>query len=843
MSMNAASRHESRPGGGSPAITRHRGTRLVEPGRSNQRSSEQRSAARFVPCVFIAQVTDAVPEGSAEVVVSAWERYHGSTLMLVAGTLATFFVAFRVVRSVTSMSSRGSGLPGDVRRTIKSLEDGGNLVAAADVLNQHDAFDDAVELYMKAGDFMRAGEALERSGNTAKAVQMYRRAGAPAMAAQAYVKRGQFSLAAREYEAAESWEQAAEAWAKSGDHREAAEMFARLRRYKDAGESFERLRDMARACEMYLKHFESQMEMARNDVRAIPEARELARKVADWYESEGRDADAAELLVRASFRRRAAEIYEKLGRYEEAAAIYIEANKPMYAAKLYDSIGDTQRALAYRAIARMEGGDREGAASDYAAAGENLKAAEIFNELGDSANAAVNYEIGNEFRLAAELYRAVGDLEAAARSFEKAADYQMAAELYRELKDHRSEIRVCKAANNFYRWGEILLEHERHEDALAAFQRVDSHDPNYVQACTIQGDILRKLGRHELALQKFDAATQGAAPAKNNVEVYYRMALAAEEAGQTQQALEIFEKIVGVDYYFRDAAERATALRGRSPSAAGAPQSTGALPAAPDGQRRYEIIEEIARGGMGVVYKAFDTVLERIVAFKILSSNLKTNEVAVKYFLREARAAAKMQHPNIVTVFDAGEQDDEFYMAMEYVEGQTLKALVQARGAFPEKSVRYVMDQVCRGLTYAHERGLVHRDIKPGNLMLSRDRVVKIMDFGLAKFVEEVQANHTRAIGTPYYMSPEQIVGKELDGRSDIYSLGISMFECSTGQVPFGKGDLSYHHLHTAPPRASDLNPEITEELTGIILKCMEKVPDKRFRNVTELRNALRIGG
>jgi serine/threonine protein kinase len=238
---------------------------------------------------------------------------------------------------------------------------------------------------------------------------------------------------------------------------------------------------------------------------------------------------------------------------------------------------------------------------------------------------------------------------------------------------------------------------------------------------------------------------------------------------------------------------------------------------------------------MGVVYRARDTVLDRVVAYKLLSANLKGNDVAVKYFLREARAAAQMAHVNIVTVFDAGEQDGEFFMAMEFVEGQTLKQLITRQGAFPEKLVRYIMAHVCRGLAYAHDRGLVHRDVKPGNIMLTRDRTVKIMDFGLAKFVEEVQAQHTRAIGTPYYMSPEQILGKELDGRSDLYSLGVSMFECATGQVPFSKGDLSYHHLHTEPPSVLELNPKIGEELAGIIHKCMAKSPDDRFKSAADL--------
>ena len=444
--------------------------------------------------------------------------------------------------------------------------------------------------------------------------------------------------------------------------------------------------------------------------------------------------------------------------------------------------------------------------------------------------------------------------------------------IYREAGDFKNELQAAKAANDFFRVGQILLDHGRKEDALAAFQRIDAHDPQYPEASVIQGDILRDLGRLDVAFQKYRASIGEATPSKANVDILYKMAIVAESANVSAQALQLYESVIGVDYYYRDASDRASRLReqlttagalrpmlgGMSVAAPGAaasayvepaaappgtpqtPASPAAPAAPPSSKKRYEIIDEIARGGMGIVYRATDTVLGRTVAYKILAANLKTNKVAVKYFLREAQAAAKMTHPNIVTVFDAGEQDGEYYMAMEYVDGQNLKSLVSRQGAFPEKLTRYIFVHAARGLQYAHERGLVHRDIKPGNMMLTRDKALKIMDFGLAKFVEEAAANHTRAIGTPYYMSPEQILGKELDGRSDLYSLGVSMFECATGQVPFSKGDLSYHHLHTEPPRARDINPNVSEELSEIIFKCMAKEPKDRYASAEALVAAVR---
>ena len=336
------------------------------------------------------------------------------------------------------------------------------------------------------------------------------------------------------------------------------------------------------------------------------------------------------------------------------------------------------------------------------------------------------------------------------------------------------------------------------------------------------------------------------------------MALCLEQLEDYPNAYAMFEQILSIDYYYKDCEKRAKELRARlaatsRPSGSGMhsmPQPPAQAQASLAPQRtsdsgsgkpkRYEIIEEIARGGMGIVFKARDSVLNRLVAFKILSENLKRNKTAVEYFLREARAAAALSHPNIVTVFDAGEQEGEYYMAMEYVEGETLKNLVTRQGPFPEKLVRYLAVHACRGLQYAHEREIVHRDIKSGNMMLTREKVLKIMDFGLAKFLTECQSQHTRAIGTPYYMSPEQIVGKQLDFRSDLYSLGVTVFEVATGRVPFYKGDLSYHHLHTPPPKAREINSALSEDINAVIEKLLQKNPDDRYQSAAHVIRALK---
>ena len=790
-----------------------------------------------------------------------FQLYHGTEIIVGACALTLLFFIWKMAARAKQVSDYGEGLDRATRVEIKTMENEGKYGAAGDVLFASGRWNEAARLYERAGDFVRAGEALEKTGALSKAAAMYKRGEAPSMAADAYARKRQWAAAAREYLGAGANEKAAESFAKAKDYERAAELFRREDRLREAGECYDRLGKRAEAAELFEQAFARQYDLARGDLKAIRDAREMAARAAEYMADLGKALEAAELLLKAGFKRRAAELFTGIGEVDRAASIYIDANRPMYAAQLYESVGDQKNFKKYRAEARLLEDNKQGAADDYAACGDYLKAAELYTELELNEKAAAMYEKGGDARMAADLYKLVGDNTRAAQAYERAGDFGQAMGLYRDAGDYKAELQAAKSGNDFFRVGKILLEHGRKEDALAAFQRMDVNEQNYEEAAVIQGDILQDLGRLDVAFQKYKAALGDDPPSKTNVEVLYKMALVAESANVHAQALQLFESVIGVDYYYKDASDRAQRLRQELTSAgaarpmlgqfsvgiganqaSAAPQQAAAQPQTSSENKpaRYEMIEELARGGMGIVYKARDGVLDRVVAYKVLSGNLKTNKVAVKYFLREAKAAAKMSHPNIVTVYDAGEQDGEYYMAMEYVEGQTLKSLVNRQGAFPEKLVRYILVHACRGLQYAHERGLVHRDVKPGNMMLTRDRALKIMDFGLAKFLEDAPASHTRAIGTPYYMSPEQIVGEDLDGRSDIYSLGVSMFECATSKVPFAKGDLSYHHLHTEPPRVQDVNPKISAELSNIILKCMAKKPEERFASATELMAAVK---
>jgi len=263
---------------------------------------------------------------------------------------------------------------------------------------------------------------------------------------------------------------------------------------------------------------------------------------------------------------------------------------------------------------------------------------------------------------------------------------------------------------------------------------------------------------------------------------------------------------------------------------------------------RYEISGELGRGAMGVVYHATDPVIGRAVAVKTLllseeGTGLTRAELLAK-FQTEARAAGLLTHPNIVVIFDAGEEDGLFFITMELVEGRSLQNLLDAGQMFPLPRILRIMEQTCSALQFAHDRNIVHRDIKPANLMLTADDTVKVTDFGTAKILQFGTVQQTaHVVGTPSYMSPEQIKGKVVDGRSDIFSLGVVLYEMVTGEKPFPGQNITtviYKIVNEEPTAPRDIDSSIHPGLNDIIMKSLAKEPAARYQSCRELFEDLR---
>jgi eukaryotic-like serine/threonine-protein kinase len=270
---------------------------------------------------------------------------------------------------------------------------------------------------------------------------------------------------------------------------------------------------------------------------------------------------------------------------------------------------------------------------------------------------------------------------------------------------------------------------------------------------------------------------------------------------------------------------------------------------------RYEILSELGRGAMGVVYRATDPVIGRSVAVKTIrlseeGTGLSKPEMLTR-FQTEARAAGLLTHPNIVVVYDAGEENGLYFITMELVEGKSLQALIDGGHAFPVSRVLRILEQTCSALQFAHDRNVVHRDIKPANLMLTADDTVKVTDFGTAKILQfgTVQQT-THVMGTPSYMSPEQVKGRAVDGRSDIFSLGVVLYEMLTGEKPFPGQSITtviYKIVNEDPIPPRQLNPSVHPGLNEIVLRALSKEPETRYQSCREmlddLRNYRAMGG
>jgi len=263
---------------------------------------------------------------------------------------------------------------------------------------------------------------------------------------------------------------------------------------------------------------------------------------------------------------------------------------------------------------------------------------------------------------------------------------------------------------------------------------------------------------------------------------------------------------------------------------------------------RYEIVSELGRGAMGVVYKAVDPVIGRTVAVKTIhlseeGTGLTRPELLTR-FQTEARAAGLLTHPNIVVVYDAGEEDGLYYITMELVEGKSLQALLDGGHAFPLPRTLRIMEQTCSALQFAHERNVVHRDIKPANIMLTADDTVKITDFGTAKILQFGTMQQTsHVMGTPSYMSPEQVKGRAVDGRSDIFSLGVMLYEMITGEKPYPGQNITtviYKIVNEDPVPPRQIDPSIHAGLSAIVMKALAKEPENRYQSCREMLEDLK---
>jgi serine/threonine protein kinase len=254
---------------------------------------------------------------------------------------------------------------------------------------------------------------------------------------------------------------------------------------------------------------------------------------------------------------------------------------------------------------------------------------------------------------------------------------------------------------------------------------------------------------------------------------------------------------------------------------------------------RYEVLDELGSGGMGKVYRVFDHKLGEEVALKLIRPEIAANRKTIERFKNELKIARKIAHTHVGRMYDLGEESGLYYIAMEYVPGENLKSFIRRSGHLTVSKAVSIARQVCEGLAEAHRFGVIHRDLKPSNIMVDREGNARIMDFGIARTFESKEITGLGIIiGTPEYMSPEQAQGEKVDQRTDLYALGVMLYEMITGQVPFEDEstlNILRRHEIEQPRPPKDLNPEIPYSLNALVLKCLEKPVERRYQTASDL--------
>lgn len=767
------------------------------------------------------------------------------------GLLAIFLIYKYFPRSLIDTDKLFAFLFGEKeakKRKAKRAEKEGNIEEAAKLYEELGDNERAAKLYLENGLPLKAAMLFENIGDYERAAKVYSEYGNYQRAADLYLnKMKDLDRAVKLLIDSNRFQEAAELYYKAKKYKEAGELYEKTGFYIKAGKCFEQLGGFERAAKNYEKWLEQNLSF----VNEIGEReKRIVRKIIDLYVKTNNITAAVELARTLKWYELAGEIAEKGGLLEKAAEFYEEARLQEKAAEVYRRLGKTEKAEVLLGEHFLTRGEYLKAAEHFERGKDYSRAAELYEWNKEPYKAAVCYEKDGLFAKAGELYLFAGAVEEAVDNFEKAGEFARAAEALKKLSDLQKDeikkeellrrtIELYKKGKKWFEAGSIAYyDLNDHDLTIEYLQKVEPDDPNFEKASYILGKLFFDKKEYDLAEERFQAALGGSTISKSNLDIYYKLGVIAQEKGEYRKAYKIFKSITSLDIHYLDSKERMEKLSSMVQEL----QKIEEMASTPGD--RYKIIEKIGKGGMGTVYKAEDKLLNRVVALKLLNPMLNLDKRAFERFIAEARTAAKLSHPNIVIVYDVGRFNDRFFIAMEFLEGQTLLEYLKLKGGFTIRQILFIATKLFSALQYAHKNGVIHRDIKPQNIMLTRDRKIKVMDFGLAVIADEIEKEKGRIAGTPFYMSPEQCKGLKVDARSDIYSAGATLYHLIVKRpVITGKTreEIIRKQIEELPTPPSAYRKDIPPELEEFILKCLAKERNRRFQSADEALEALKI--
>ncbi|MCD4749679.1 MAG: protein kinase [Thermoanaerobaculales bacterium] len=665
----------------------------------------------------------------------------------------------------------------------------------ANFLATENRFDEAVEVWLKIGDVGRA----VRTAHLALDRRCLRATRQSYQAALRAAREGRdHRLMARLHELGEKWEAAGNAWQNAGDHKRSAAAFAKAGLLDKAASAELAAGNSASAARLRLVNLRALRDRRRisegEGPAGLPEAQRLTKVITSATDS------LIPLLEKLGMENEIIEVLNLSGRTEDAVARLIDDGHEGAAAEL---AREAQRwNVAAPILERLE---RWGEASD------------IYELDGNLAKAAICAERGGEDQRALSLWRALGQTVQAAHCMARIGSLQ-------------------EALQDLHRQG--LL-----EEACTLLRSFPGPVPDIPDVILDMAAFKRDNGHLEEAVASLQRAVIGVALQPGRLDPAVALAKQLFELGDFKAAEIQLERVLAFDYAHDPALALKAQFQGEpanvdtvATSPAEKEEGSASLIGASKAIQRYEIRHELGRGGMGVVYLARDTRLDRDVAIKVLRT---TSDQEASRLKEEAMAVANLNHPGIVTIFDFEAGFDGYFIAMEFVSGETLDSIVKTDHPRIQVQLRSIFLRIATSLAYAHDHHVIHRDLKPANILLTSTGDVKILDFGIAARLDKEGGVKVSVCGTPFYMAPEQIRGEPPTPASDIYSLGATAFHLGTGKPPFPSGNVIEAHLETPPPDPRELNPHIDQNIAQIILRCLAKNPVDRFHNCHELVNTL----
>jgi serine/threonine protein kinase len=744
----------------------------------------------------------------------------------------------------------------DLLKEAKRVARQGDFSRAGDLCDMAGHPLDAIAYYVQGKHYLLAGEVASRIGEYVQAAGYFGSGGDAPQAAEMYLKAGQKRKAAMMYERSGQYLKAAELEEKLTNHVAAAAYYEMGGQIEKAAYLFAHAGDHAKAAALYEKLLSGGGKANVHDTGAF-DFEELRKRGAKYsrfagilHMKAGHFSKAAPFLEQAGLFDQAVQAYRKSGATDLAVALLIKLENHAEALKMVED--DPSAKIEGKLLGELylRSGRFERAAEVFLSEGLNFKAAECFESCGDLMRAATLYASEGEMIRAADLYSGIGRHLEAARGYEKAGEMPNAGRAYEKAGKPDDAVRVYITVGKFLEAARLHMESGGKSQSIRILQQVPKGDPDFARASFLLGTLFYEQGLYAPATEKFECSLRLTKSESERTKCLYQLGLTYEQMGRVEEAARLYEKVLAVDYHHADVAERIKSLArqlaphqpssttgGKHVSGETARMTATGQGSAANISGRLEVTRKLGEGRYAVVFEAYDRVLQRKVAAKRYPPATASAPDMIDRFLREARKVSELGHPNLVTVYGIGEDHEGRYILEEMVEGRTLRDLLDEKIRIEPARVLEIATQLCELLGYTHRKAILHRDLRPENIFLLPQDQVKVSDFGLKARLSDPSALEGRAV---CYASPEMIRSERVDERSDIYALGVILYEMLLGEPPFPPDTASFDHVNVQPPFHAKVDRLLPAFLRKIIERCLEKDRSRRYRTAAEVLDELK---